>query len=222
MVYQTNYAGLKADLIQNSDDFSSDFLAHLDTIIAEGETKLLRDLDLEIFQDEITNDAAGNPLALTINQRTFSRPSGVVKINGIWLGTSRKFIEKRTKGYCEAYGEDPSVKERPTYYAEQSEDYLYFVNTPDQAYPLIAYGIVRPAGLSDTNATTWLSTYAGDLLFMACKIRAEEYLVNPGQATVWQNDYQNDLLPKAKIELRGMSRASYEAARTVAPPSQTL
>lgn len=218
MAYETNYAGLKADLLQNADDFSSDFMAHLDTIIAEAETKCLRDLDLEIFQDEL---AAGS---LTVGQRTFGRYPGMVKINSVFLEVNgvRKFIQKRTKGYCEIYGDDPSVQERPTYYAEQSEESLFFVNTPDQAYPVIFYGIVRPAGLSDSNPTTWLSTYAGDLLFMACKMRAEQYLVNPSQATVWQGEYQNDLLPKAKLELRGMSRATYEAARVVAPPSQVV
>lgn len=218
MSYQTSYSGLKADMLQNADDFSSDYMAHLDTIIAEAETMVLRDLDLEIFQDEV---AAGT---LTIGQRTLTRPAGLVKINGLWLvvSGSRKFIERRTKGYCEAYGEDTSITERPTYYAEQSEESLYFVNTPDQAYEAIAYGIVRPDGLSDSTTTTWLSTYAGDLLFAACKIRSEQYLVDATQAGIWGADYNNNLLPKAKLELRGMSRATYEMAGAVGQPAQVL
>jgi hypothetical protein len=217
MSYSTNYAGLKADLLQNNDDYSSEFMAHLDTIIAEAETKVLRDLDLGIFQDEF---AAGS---LTQGTRTFTRPAGVVKINAIWLTVSgsRKFIEKRDKGYCEAYGED-ATQARPLYWAEHSETELYFVGTPDAAYPVIAYGIVRPDGLSEATPTTWLSTNAGDLLFTACKIRSEQYLRNPNKAGVWDTDYSTKLLPAAKIELRGMTRASYEAARVVAPPSQTL
>lgn len=217
MSYSTNFAGLKADLIQNADDYSAEYMAQLEVIIAEAETKVLRDLDLEIFQDEV---AAGT---LTIGTRTFTRPTGLLKINALWLVVSgaRTFIQKRTKGYCEAFGE-VSTAARPTYYAEQSEDSLYFVGTPDAAYAVIAYGIVRPAGLSDDNPTTWLSTNAGDLLFMACKLRSEQYLVNKSAADTWKNEYQNDLLPKAKIELRGMSRASYELARAVGEAKQVI
>lgn len=218
MAYQTNYAGLKADLLQNSDDYSSEMMANLDTIIAEAETKCLRDLDLEIFQDEASIGA------LTIGNRVLARPANFVKINAIWLVDqgSRKFIQKRTKGYCEAYGEDSTLQERPSYYAEQSEASLYFVSTPDQAYAAIGYGIVRPAGLSDSVPMTWLSTYAGDVLLLACKIKAEQYLQNPDAAGTWATDYNNTILPNAKLELRGMSRATYEAARTVAPPSQVM
>lgn len=217
MSYATNYAGLKADLLGNADDYSSEFMAHLDTIIAEAETKVLRDLDLEIFQDE----ASAGSLAQGI--RTLTRPTSFVKINAVWLvvSGSRKFIEKRTKGYCEAYGED-ATQGRPLYWSEQSESTLFFVGTPDAAYPVVGYGIVRPAGLSEATPTTWLSTYAGDLMFMACKIRAEQYLKNATKAGMWDADYSTKLLPAAKIELRGMSRASYEAARAVAPPSQNL
>lgn len=217
MSYSTNYAGLKADLLGNADDYSSEFMAHLDTIIAEGETMVLRDLDLGIFQEEAS---AGS---LTQGIRTLTRPTNFVKINAIWLTVSgsRKFIEKRAKGYCEAYGED-ATQARPLYWSEHSETELYFVGTPDAAYPVIGYGIVRPDGLSEATPTTWLSTYAGDLLFMACKVRAEQYLKNASKGGMWAVEYSTKLLPAAKIELRGMTRASYEAARVVAPPSQTL
>lgn len=218
MAYSCTYSGLKADLLENADDYSSEFMAHLDSIIAEGETMVLRDLDLEIFKDFITS--AGS---LTAGQRTFTRPSGIVKIDSIYLvvSGSRKFIDKRTQGYCEMYGED-ATQALPRYYAETSESSLYFVATPDQAYQVLPYGIVRPAGLSDTTPETWLGTNAGDLLYMACKIRSEQYLADLTQAGMWAGEYNNKLLPNAKIELRGMSRATYEAAKVVAAPSQAI
>jgi len=218
MAYTCTYAGLKADLLENAEDYSSELMAHLDSIIGEAETMVLRDLDLGIFQDFITT--AGT---LTAHQRSVVRPSGVVKINSMYLvvGTARKFIEKRAQGYCEIYGED-ATEGLPKYWAETSDGALYFVKTPDQAYPMLPYGIVRPDGLSETVPETWLSTYAGDLLYAACKIRAEQFLTNPSAAGMWQADYNNKLLPTAKIELRGMSRESYETAKAIAPPSQVL
>lgn len=216
MSYSTGYAGLKADLLSMADDYSSEYMANLDAIIAEGETLVLRDLDLEIFQDE----ASMGPL--TIGTRTLARPTNLLKINAVWLvvGTTRTFIPKRTKGWCEAYGED-ATPARPRFWAEQSEDELYFVGTPDVAYEAIGYGLVRPTGLSESNTTSWLGTNAGDLLFMACKMRAEQYLKNPSKGGLWGGEYAK-MLPTAKIELRGMSRATYETPRVVSPPSQTL
>lgn len=225
MGYSTTYAGLKADLLQDADDYSADYMANLDTIIADSETKVLRDLDLEFFQDEVTTDANGAPLVLTVNSRIFARPPGLLKLNALWLVTaagSRQYREKRTKGYCEMYGEDPTVTEFPSYYAEQSEASLYFVNTPDQAYPVVAYGIVRPPGLSESVPTTWISTYAGDLLFTACKIYSGTYLTDSNSGPAWSAMYQNDKLPKAKLELRGLSRATYDAAKMASTASQQI
>lgn len=217
MAYSTTYPGLKADLLLNTDDQSDDFFANMDTIIANAETQVLRDLDLEFMQSETS------PGALMAGTRTFARPPGLIKINSLWLvvGGSRKFIEKRAKSYCEMYGED-STQRRPVYYAEQDLTNLYFVSTPDLPYAVITHGITRPAGLSDTNQTTWLSSYAGDLLLLACQIASEQYLTNPGQAAVWKGEYSNDRLPKAKIELRGMSRADYAAAGAASTASQTV
>ncbi len=177
--------------------------------IAESELQVLRDLDLEIFQQEIPN--AGN---LTVNNRIFARPATIVKINDLWLTVAgvRKYIQKRTKGFCEMFAEDPTVKKLPSYYATQNEDTLLFVDTPDQAYPVIVYGILRPPGLGPTVSTTWLSLYAADLLLLACLIRMEKFLSNPGQVAAWKEDYAGKLAA-AKIELRGLARSTYEMAR---------
>lgn len=209
MAYSTTYPGLVADILAQVEDQSDEVLANMDLIIAKAETKVLCDLDLEIFQDEITGNA------LTIHSRLWPRPDGVIKINGLWLmqGNSRKYIEKRAKGYCDMWAEDATVEGFPTFYAEQDEVNTYFVNTPDQAYPVVVYGIKRPPGLSPGNPTTWLSKYAADLLLLACLIGTEEYLSNSGQAGIWKGEYDNDRLPKTKLELRGLQRDDYQLSR---------
>ncbi len=208
MAYQTTWPGLQADILINLEDQSGEALAALPGAIAESELQVLRDLDLEIFQQEIP---AGN---LTANTRTFQRPATVVKINDLWLTVAgvRKYIQKRTKGFCEMFAEDPSVKKLPTYWADQTEGLLLFVDTPDQAYPVIVYGIARPPGLGPTVLTTWLSLYAADILLLACLIRMEKFLSNPNQVGAWKEEYAGKLAA-AKIELRGMARSTYEMAR---------
>lgn len=217
MAYATNWTDLKEDLIRIVEDDSTDYADNIPTIVAAAETQLLRDLDLEIFQSE------GTQGALIVGNRIFVRPPELIKINGLWLevGGSRKYIEKRTRAYCEAYGED-GTHGRPVYYAETNETSLMFVATPDLAYPVITYGIVRPEGLSDANETTWLSTNAGDLLLLACLVQSEQYLTNPTKADIWKGEYSQDRLPKAKLELRGATRADYEMSRSASTATTPL
>lgn len=218
MAYQTTYPGLVADILAVVEDQSDEVLANMDLIIAKAESKVLCDLDLEIFQDEITGNA------LTPNVREFLRPDGLVKINGLWLvvGGKRKYIEKRAYGYCMMWAEDPAVVGLPRFYAERDETNCVFVNTPDIAYPVVIYGIQRPPGLSPGNPTTWLSKYAADLLHLACLIGCEEYLSNGNQAGIWKTEYDNDRLPKTKLELRGMQRSEYQLSRQAGTASTPL
>lgn len=218
MSYSTSYQGLSADILAKVEDQSDELLANLDQIIAVAESKVLCDLDLEIFQNHITGNV------LTAHNRDWARPDGVIKINGLWLvqGASRKYIEKRALGYCDMWAENPAVEGFPTFYAEKDETNAYFVNTPDQAYPVVLYGIQRPPGLSVAVPTTWLSKYAADLLLLACLIGTEEYLSNPGQAGIWKGEYDNDRLPKTKLELRGLQRDEYQLSRAASTASTPI
>lgn len=213
MAYVTNYTQLKADIVRIVEDNSTDFAANLDTIIALAETQCLRDLDLEIFQQLI---AAGN---LTIGAPTFMRPSGIIKSNAVWVtgaAGAKAFVNPRTLGYCTAFtpaAADVGARGRPRYWAEQDETLMYFAPSPDIAYAVTIHGIKRPTGLSGANAVTWLSNYAADLLLQACLINSEIYLTNPDQVGLWKTEYLNDRLPKAKLELRGMARATYQMSR---------
>lgn len=216
MAYSTTWPGLKADMLIKLEDQSDEMLAAQDGIIAESELQVLRDLDLEIFQSEFS------PGNLTIGNRLFAR-TAILKINDLWLqtGTIRAYIEKRTKGYCDMWAPDSAVTAFPTFWAEASEANLLFVDTPNAASAVIIYGIARPPGLGPSVNTTWLSLYAADLLLLSCLINSEEFLSNPGQVSAWKGEYA-DRLGKAKIELRGLARSTYEMARVAGQAGNPL
>lgn len=219
MSFSTTYNGLVSSIPLLTEDGSDDLAANINTIIANAETQLLRDLDLEMFQVRDT------PGMLTINTSAWARPSGFVKINGLWITKASgalKAIKKRTLSYCLANFPDPTVVGEPTYYADESEADLTFFSAPDAAYLVTVYGIQRPLGLGPMNQTTWLSNYAADLLLLACLIWSEQYLTNPAMVQNWKGEYANDRLPKAKMELRGLSRATYEYYRPTAQPGPPL
>lgn len=210
MAYSTDWAGLFSDIITKTEDQSDELMTAIPGIIAEAESKTLRDLDLEIFQSEQA------PVALVAHQRSQNRPA-ILKISAAWIvvGTVRNPIWPRKKEFLDMWAPDSSVEAKPTYYAEADTSTLYFVATPDQAYSLVTYGIVAPTGLSEQNTTTWLSTYVADLLLDNCLVGAERFLGNQNQASIWSGQYLNEKLPQAKVRLRGMQRSDYEAARMV-------
>lgn len=213
MAYSTTYTTLKTDLINLTDEGSAEFLASIDTIIGLGETQVLRDLDLEQFQSEVS---VGNTVAGT---RTIARPATLLKANSLWVTVAgeKKPLRKRTYDYCLMYAPTVATQAEPVMYAELDETSYYLVPTPNAAYAVGAYGLVRPAGLSGSVSTTWLSTHAGDLLLYACLVASEKYLSNKAQVDTWKEDY-TDRLAKAKVELRGIARDDYQVSR---PASQT-
>lgn len=208
MAYSTTYNALKTDLVRMVEDASTDYSDNLDAIIALGELKLLRELDLECFQAEISG---GN---LVIGQREVTRPAAVLKANSLWITVSgsKNPLRFRTYDYCNYYAPSVTTTGQPRYWAYKDENTYYLAPTPSAVLALTIRGIERPAGLSGTTATTWLSTNVGDLLLLACLIESEAYLKSPGQMQTWDTMY-GAKLAAAQVEFRGLSRADYILAR---------
>lgn len=204
MPSSTTYASLLADLIEKTEERSDEFMANLDGIIADGEIRCLRALDLECFQEEIS---VGN---LVIGTREKARPASVVHAKDLFItvASSRLPLDKRTWGYAQLYAPVAATTGTPVIYVEKDDGDWYFVPTPDATYAITAYGIARPTGLGPTTSTTWLSTYCGDLLLLACLIEAEEFLDSDILKGKWEKSF-GQKLADAKLELRGLSRADY-------------
>lgn len=208
MAYATTYPGLMADIIARTDDQSGELMSQLDQIIQLSETRLLRDLDLEAFQSEITLGT------LSGSSRLLTRPSTVLKLNDVYLTVSsqKRLMKPRTYGFCQIFAPNSSDEDTPEFWAWKDENTLYFVPTADAPYTITGFGIVRPNGLGEEYSTTWLSLNVPDLLFFACMVEAENTLHSDAEAARYEGEYQKRL-PAAQVEFRGLSRADYLMAR---------
>ena len=77
--------------------------------------------------------------------------------------------------------------------------------------------IIRPAGMTSGNPTTWLGTHVGDLLFYACLVGSEQYLKADERIATWKTEYV-ERLQAARFELKPETRKDYmpiDAAPTV-------
>ena len=198
------YASLTTALKNHIENQGTAFSTELDTIIGLGELKLLRDLDLEIFDSTDTG-------TFTASSQLVTKPTGYVAGRSLHITvsgvTSQLFL--RTYEYLIDYWPTTATTTTsPKYYAELNDTQWFVAGTPASGYSFTARFMKRPSGLSGAVTTTWLSTYAADALFYACLAASEEYLKADERVALWKNEYAEKLFA-ARNEFRRMRRSDY-------------
>jgi hypothetical protein len=122
-----------------------------------------------------------------------------------------------TKEFLDAVYSSSSVANRglPQYWVP-FDDYTFLVGPyPDQSYPVEIVGTYRPASLSATNLTTFISLNLPDIMIMASMVYISAYQRNfgrmnddPQMAISYESQYQA-LLKGAMVE---EARKKFEAA----------
>jgi|SRR5579859_1749110 len=189
------------------------FIQALPNIIDDAEQRLYRELDL--LSTVVTATAP-----LTPNSRQFTLPqaggiSFVVteEMNSITpAGTTNPELGQRvpmlpaSKEFLDAVFPSSAGAGVPTYYAPISDQNFIVGPWPDAAYTVEVVGTIRPAPLSATNQTTFLTTVLPDVFFAAALVFSAGYQQNfsgmgdnPAQAMTWESHVKT-LLDSAKVE----------------------
>ncbi len=194
--YVTQLANL-AVVAQNDTNFQT----NLPSAIDSAELRIMQDLDLLSTVSPLTG------VALSANARLFSFPITAFitlqQINVITpVGTSNPDVGTRNACFPTSKEEldfsYPSVTGAgvPNRFAMLNQNEVIFGPWPDQAYNLELVGTVRPASLSSTNPTTFISTYLPDLFMAASMIYISGYQRDfgrqsddPQMSVSWQSFY---------------------------------
>jgi hypothetical protein len=213
MSIQYTYTSLTDAIKSYAEDTDPDFVAELPDFVGKAETRLLRDLDLELFEQWIQVTVSGSI-------RLVTKPADAIEINDLWIRdpSTQKWIEcpRRSFEYCIAYAPTESTLGVPAYYSEFDEDDIYVVPTPDQSYSggnARVRATIRPTGLSASNENTWLGDNMGDMLFEASMIEAQTFLKNPAKVQEHAGKYQS-LLPAIAREIEQIVRKRYKELDT--------
>lgn len=177
----------------------ANFQIVLPNIIDDAEQRIYRELDL---LSTIVRDSSAN---LTANSRNFTFPQHFVVSESInvytpansttnryqLVPTSREFLDAVYPN--EASVTTPSI---PTYYAMITDQTIIVGPPPDDDYTMEVIGTIRPAPLSSTNTTTYLTQYLPDLFIAASMVFGSAYLNNfgavvdnPQMAVTWESHY---------------------------------
>ena len=167
------------------------------------------------FVCTITRDSA----PLTAGNRNFTLPQNngtfvvIEQMNAITpAGTTNPDAGTRVpmlpvaKEVLDQLGGSPSYTGIPTMFAPINQQGWIVAPWPDQAYTVEVVGTIRPAPLSATNQTTFLSTYLPDVFMAAALVMAAGYQLNfsamgdnPQAGVTWETHVKT-LLDSAKVE----------------------
>ncbi|KKN55458.1 hypothetical protein LCGC14_0582280 [marine sediment metagenome] len=204
------YTQLVAVIKSYAEDLDPNFVASVDDFIAKAELRVLRDLDLELFE-------TWSNLTISSGNRTVPKPSNTAIINDVFVRSpsEQKWLElpRRSYEYCIMYAPIESDIGVPKFYAELDGTNIYVVPTPDQAYASgnsKARATIRPTGLSSDNATSWLGDNLADLLFHGCMIEVHNFLKHPAKVKEAADMY-NSLINQISREQEQGKRPKYKA-----------
>lgn len=209
------YTTLKAALLAFVEETATDdYATDIDKIIPLAEDRVLRELDLELFDLSYSGHFTGSNAYLT-------KPTGLLALRTIHYtdaSGNMHLLEPRSWAVCKDYWpKESTTTATPKYFAEYSDTSWFIAGTPASALTATIRCIIRPAGMTSGNPTTWLGTHVGDLLFYACLVGSEQYLKADERIDIWKTEYA-ERLQAARFELKPETRKDYmpiDAAPTV-------
>lgn len=201
-----NYTELKAQIwayLQTDDDGLGGMT---DTIIRQGEERIVRSVQLPYFRKNVTGNVSTNNQYLSAPS-DFLSPYSMAVIEAD--GTQTYLLPKDVSFIREAYPQPTpplGATQVPKYYAIFDENTFLLGPTPTSNYGVELHYYYEPASIVDTG-TSWLGTNAENALLYSCLVEA--YTVLKGESDVMQvyMERYNDALTQLKTLGEGRDRS---------------
>jgi len=199
----TDYSDL-TDNIRNYTETSTSVLSNtlIQPFIESIEDKVRRTVDLNYYRKYDT-------ATLTVNNPFLPLPSDWEATRYVQLIDSsddRTFLIQKDISFMNEYAVDRTSAGAgtPKYYAMWDQDTHYLAPTPNAALTVELAYTYKPAGLTSTNTSTWLSQNAPNVLLYGCILEALGYLKGPADMIQYYDKMYNQSV---------QSLATYEMGR---------
>jgi hypothetical protein len=172
----------------------------INTFILMTENRILRDIDLDVFKLE----AYAN---MTQGNKFLTAPSDILTHRYMMIqSTDNIFLQFRDTSFMKQYWPDGSVQGVPKYYSVWDQNTFYIAPTPNQNYYVELGYIYKPAQLSSTNQTTWVSINAPEALLYGCLGQAYSYTKGPLEMLQYFDNSYKQAIQGLGIEQQGRRR----------------
>lgn len=179
------------------------YVAILPAMITYAENRIYRDLDFLVTVNTGTYSVTGGNRQVAIPTADFVT---IQQVNLQASGITSPLLPV-TKEYLDVVYPNPIPASAPQYFAMLTQNTILLGPWPDTAYSVQVVGTIRPASMSSTNQTTFISLYLPDLLIMASMVYISAYQRNfsgmaandPQMPVSYESQYQT-LLKGAMVE----------------------
>ena len=205
----------------DSNVFSSTIL---NGFISDADFRILRDVDSDNNRSYAQADiVAGQRYVNTplINDETLIiRSAQITNSTGGANNSSRSFLEYRDTSFISEFN-PTNVTGVPKYYSYWDENTIVLAPTPDQNYNMQINYILKPAGLSASNTTTYLSKEFPNGLLYACLVEAYGFLKGPADMIQFYEGKYKQALEGFTVEQMGRRRRDeYQGGSPRLPKTQ--
>lgn len=177
--------------------------AVINTFITFAENRIMREIDLDVFKKEMTGNLTASNRFLTAPTDMLTHRYMLIKS---YTTSTQVFLDFRDTSFMKEYWKDQTVTGTPKYFGVWDQNTFYVAPTPNQPYIVELGFIYRPAQLSSTNTTTWISTNAPEALFYACMIQAYSYLKGPADMQAYFENSYKQAVSGLGVEQQGRRR----------------
>ncbi len=191
-----SYSFLKTDLINTTENDSSEYESQISNIVERAESRLMKELD-DFGLDNYSSFSftAGDPIVTV--------PEGTLVVRNVNYKTSASSnitpLLQRTYEYAIDYFPHASASTgTPRYYSRKNNTEIYVVPTPASALTGEIQTTKRPLALSSatgTSATTsnYFSEFCYNALFDACMVESMIFMKNFSLVPTMEQKYQSSI-----------------------------
>jgi len=216
-----NYGELR-DQIRNYTEVDSNGLTDstLAQITKNTENRIFREINMDAFRAYATT-------AMTTGNRYVSTPTNLRNIRYVQITDSngdQSFLEQKDTSFMAEYDATPSTSYgTPKYYANWDQDTWVVSPTPSTNFNVTIAYYVQPATISSSaSSTSYVSTYAEDLLLYGCLSETYKYLKGPSDMIqLYEQSYQQ-ALQSFGVEQTGRRRRDEYVDGVVRVPLQSV
>tara|TARA_R110000751_G_scaffold42912_2_gene99332 strand:- start:593 stop:1243 length:651 start_codon:yes stop_codon:yes gene_type:complete len=194
--------------IRNYTEVDSNVLTStiVDGFIEDAEWRLLRDVDADSNRRYAT-------ASLVLNTRFIQAPDNalvirsaqIVDSDGTASADNRDFLQWRDTSFMSEFN-PTNATGVPKYYSWWNKNELVFAPTPDATYTIQLNYVLKDAGLSSTNTTTYISLNFPNGLLYACLVEAYGFLKGPQDLLQLYEGKYKQVLEGFSIEQMGRRR----------------
>jgi hypothetical protein len=203
------YTTLKAAIKAWVENDATEFDSSIDDIIRLAEDRIYRECDLEVFRNYDTSLSLSSGTQ-TITISGLSPRPFIVRWIAITSGTTKILLDEKDDSYLREFWPSTTLTGTPRFYSGKGDGILMIAPTPSGTFALELAYTYKPTTIV-TATTTWLGTYAEDLLLAACILESYLFMKGEKQAMeVWELKYKQALDRVRNEQVRGR-RGEYRA-----------